>query len=427
MKVVWLCNLNLYPFSERLNIEKELFKGRHPVTWITTLYKKFSEYRNIELTIISTSQFIKKVERFESENVHFIIIPKNHSPFPSRAELNRKYPPVITWILRLFLIIPKRTLGIFKIIDIYSGYRFFIFRVVKIIKKINPDIVHAHGTEFVYSIPLNYLKFPAIVQIQGLMSSVVTMNNSLFPRLQKRIEDDVFRKQKNFIINADFIKKIINTHNPSAKFWKIFYMVDIGIFKTIPIMGHNTDLVFAAAICKHKGIEDLLEACKQVKKRFPDFKLKIIGYNSSDYVKYLYNLINEYNLTDNIIFLGFIPDRREMLMGVKKSRISVLPTYHDTQPGTIIEAMFLGVAVVAYNVGGVPDMIIHNESGLLVEKGDINQLAASIIELLANGDKRNFLINKAKVRAELLYNKNVADEMIKAYSEVIEDFKAKGI
>ena len=426
MKVVWLCNLNLFPFSEKLGIDKNLFQDQHPVTWITTLYKKFSTYRDIELIIISTSQFVKKVKQFDSDNVHFIIIPKNRYPFPSRAELNKIFSPLVTWIIRLVLIIPKRLFKIIKIIDVFTGYRFFVCRVIKIVNRINPDIVHSHGTEFVYSIPLNYLKLPCIVQTQGLMNSVIAYNSSLLPRLQKRLEDKVFKKQRNFIINSDFVKKIIKTYNSDAKFWKIFYMIDIDIINALPSVECNTDLVFAAAVNKGKGIEDLLLACKLIKFKFPDFKLKIIGYNSTQYLNYLKILIDEYNLNDNIKFLGFIPEREEMLMEVKKSKISVLPTYHDTTPGTISEAMFLGVAVVAYDVGGIPDMIVQNESGILVEKGNIDQLAASIIKLMENEDKRIYLIHNAKNRAEFLYSKDVADEIISAYSEVIEEFKISG-
>lgn len=425
MKVVWLCDLNLHEFADRLKIDKKIFQGQHPLTWITTLTNKFSHLYDVELHIITGSQFIKSPLSFCENEINYYILPLYHYPFPYNEQLKNKYGHFTVLFIRSLLIIPKRLNKLLRILDILTSYKYFTLRVKKIIAKINPDIIHSHGTESVYSIPLNYLDFPSIVMIQGLMSVIKNLNTSFKTKMQSKIERKVFCKQKNFIISNDFIKQIIYKINPKANFWEINYLIDYDIIDSLPEVKMNSDLVFAAAIDKAKGIEDLIDACRIVKNTLPGFTLKIIGYHSDEYSKYLKQKIVEYELDSNIKFIGYIPDRVKMLTEVKKSKITVLPTYNDTGPRSIWEAMYIGVAVIANNVGGLPEMIVNNESGLLVEKGNIPALAESIIELLHNDEKREYLIKNAKLSANNENNKNVVNEMLQAYSEVIECYNKK--
>jgi glycosyltransferase involved in cell wall biosynthesis len=66
--------------------------------------------------------------------------------------------------------------------------------------------------------------------------------------------------------------------------------------------------------------------------------------------------------------------------------IFVLPSYSEGLPLVLIEAMANGLPVVASRVGGIPEIIEHNKSGLLFEAGNYNQLAEKILELYRDLD-----------------------------------------
>ena len=113
-----------------------------------------------------------------------------------------------------------------------------------------------------------------------------------------------------------------------------------------------------------------------------------------------------------------------MHLEVVKARISVLPTYNDTIPGTIVESMLLGVPVISYNTGGIPDLNIDGEHVILVEQGNIGKLANEIIELLSNNNKQQELAERAmKYALNEFDNANSVNLLIKAYKAVIKDFK----
>jgi alpha-maltose-1-phosphate synthase len=88
----------------------------------------------------------------------------------------------------------------------------------------------------------------------------------------------------------------------------------------------------------------------------------------------------------------------------QQADIMVLPTYGDTNPWVLLEAMACGTPVVSTPVGGIPDMLEEGRAGLLVPYGDRRELARALDTLLADPDRRAQLAERARIRCEEHYD-----------------------
>ena len=213
----------------------------------------------------------------------------------------------------------------------------------------------------------------------------------------------------------------ILSFNPNAKLhWHYYPTKEIVPIKT----EKKYDIVFFASLSREKGIEDLLKAIWLVKPDFHNISVCIIGAVSSTYLNFLKNLAMHYGILENIYWAGYLHFQDEVHKMASSSKISVLPTWHDIIPGTIIESMFLKLPVVAYSVGGIPEINADGEYISLVTKGDVNALAEKILYLLKNPEVLKSQSERAYIRAkEMFDNSKIPNELLTAYKEVIYDFK----
>jgi len=181
------------------------------------------------------------------------------------------------------------------------------------------------------------------------------------------------------------------------------------------------DCVFFARVSKDKGIEDLLEAISIIKRKRASISLTVIGGANASYMLYLKNICTKLQIENNVDFIGFVPTQEDIYKYAIKAKLCVLPTYHDIIPGTIIESMYLKLPVVAYAVGGIPELNEKAKTIILVEKSKINQLAECIINLLTQPEKRRTLAENASKYAHERFNNNlVVPDILKAYKTLIQ-------
>jgi len=399
LKVVWLCRLNLNYYKHIIKAKTQ--KG-HPITWITNLVDEIIKQDIFDLHLITTSSCVNRNVTFSVKNVTFYVIC-------------RKIP---------FYYVPTRLFRYFPLLKRISDY-YCIKRSIKIIKKINPDIVNSHGTENEDSLPLLKLhSYPKVVNIQGFYNSGIKLHDTPKRRKLLEIENEILRTHNNFIIRSKPQKDIIVKYNKSANFYYNFHPINKIAYELYEKkIEKDADLIYVAGICKNKGIEDLILSLAIVKKTIPDIKLKVVGFGDSGYIHYIKELVLKTNVSENVQFLGFL-ENKDALLEMKKSNVYVLPTYFDTSPMTIIESMALGVPVVSYNVDGIPYMVENNYSGLLVEKGNIKQLSDAIIKILQNVNLKEELIRNAKNYIQDNYDpEKIIQKQTNIYYSILENEK----
>lgn len=157
----------------------------------------------------------------------------------------------------------------------------------------------------------------------------------------------------------------------------------------------ETDLIIGniGSMSPRKGHEDLLRAFYLVKKAIPNSRLVFVGHEERLIKKRLEELAEALKVSDSVYFLGK-KERSEDYYGLMD--VLALSSLCEGIPLVILEAMQLGIPVVSTNVGGIPEMIVNNETGVLVPPRDVDSLSNNIIALLSDKQKRASLSAGAK-------------------------------
>lgn len=174
-------------------------------------------------------------------------------------------------------------------------------------------------------------------------------------------------------------------------------------------------VLFAGAVVPGKRVHDLVDALARV----PGASLRIAGrMREPRYAAALAARIRDLGLEDRVELLGPLPVER-MLAEYQRASLLVLPSAQETSPMVIAEAMAAGVPVVATRVGGVRHLVQDGRTGLLVEVGDVEGLAAGIDRLLADERTRSAFAAAARADADRFKATAVAARVRAVYEKAV--------
>lgn len=397
IKIIWLCHFANEEMKQHFG---KLFINNF-APWIDVLKDEAKKLKTIELHIVSPNVFTNKDVFLVKEDVsyHFyqhIPIPFIFNEFVRKAYNKTRYAYVTNffWIKR---------------------------KVFSIINSIKPDLIHLWGAENPYYstgiLPL-INKFPILLSIQGFIKNCSFRNYNIVKRIE--IENEIIKKVAHVGVCNENTANTVLDINPNAE---IFYHL---FPYTIPSIKRNStsdfDIVFFARLSKEKGIEDLLYAIKIIKITYSAVSVKVIGGASSSYMIFLKNLCRELKIEENVEFLGFLPNQENIYKIAIQAQICVLPTHYDNLPGTIVESMFMKLPVIAYEVGGIPEINRTEENIVLVEKLNINELASKILFLLKENEYKNTLAENAYAYAEKHFNNVVLmEKLVDQYTKILNN------
>ncbi|MEQ1763871.1 MAG: glycosyltransferase family 4 protein, partial [Pyrinomonadaceae bacterium] len=170
-----------------------------------------------------------------------------------------------------------------------------------------------------------------------------------------------------------------------------------------------------------KGRWLFLEAANSLKAEYPD--LQFIWITSSDVTSSDRDRIDGYDLGESFRLIGADlvgKDRHEILAAYSAADVYALPSYVEGLPVALLEAMAMGVASVSTNVYAIPEAIKHEETGLLVEPGNAEQLAGAIERLIDDTKLRERFARKGREFVIANFDERVASQIaIDAYSEML--------
>ena len=153
------------------------------------------------------------------------------------------------------------------------------------------------------------------------------------------------------------------------------------------------NLLFFGEIARHKGVLELARAFAQVAAILPGLRLVYAGTGRA--VAETRELTTQLGLDGRTEFTGWLESERKRAV-LADATIFVLPSYVEGVPMALLEAMSLGLPVIATPVGGVPEIVTHEVDGLLVPPGDVAALAAAIARLMNEPQLRERLGRAAR-------------------------------
>lgn len=192
------------------------------------------------------------------------------------------------------------------------------------------------------------------------------------------------------------------------------------MFWDTPPMGESKSIVFAGGICRRKNLIALIRAMAKVAKRHPDAVLRVCGHVvEPEYMAAVKSLIERDSLHDAIDFLGVV-DRYRLASLLAESCALALPSYQESSPGVICQAMGAGRVSVVSPVGGVPEMIEDGVTGFLVDADDSDTLADRLIGLFDDLDRAKQMGSAARAVALERYDRHkVADSILSICSSLV--------
>jgi glycosyltransferase involved in cell wall biosynthesis len=148
-------------------------------------------------------------------------------------------------------------------------------------------------------------------------------------------------------------------------------------------------LGFAGNLEPHKGLHNLLSALGKIKDELRNGKWQLLvagAKTNEEYFRSLQEIILRYNIGEMVRFLGWVDNIREFVSSLD---IFIFPSLTEGMGRSLMEAMCEGVAVVASDVGGIPELV--GEAGILVPPGDVEALAKALLYLSENDEERERL------------------------------------
>ncbi len=294
----------------------------------------------------------------------------------------------------------------------------------------NPDLIHAHfGPDAVNALRLaRHLEVPLAVTYHGYDATVRDEHarQSFYRhRAYLRHRERVKREVDCFIAVSDFIKReLIEKDFPEDRIVQHYVGIDVDMFEPSPNVEREDVILFVGRLVESKGGEYLIRAGARIQKRHPNVEVVFVGNGP---LKSDLEVLAE-QVGCSVRFVGHQPPSR-VRDWLNQARVFCVPsvvaeTGAEEGFGIVFaEAQAMGVPVVSFESGGIPEVVKHEKTGLLAPETDWKQLADHIEHLLTNpelwkrysqaGHERvshKFDVRQQSKNLESIYNRLVRDQ-----------------
>ena len=415
MKVLWIINIPLPPLCDKMGWDKPVIGG-----WLYSSFKRLLQQDDLQLFVASPYFEGFSLIDIEIDGVRYFSIPYKYRSTIKPHSYVRKY-----WAL--------------------------------INDKVTPDIVHIHGTEYSYGNDFIHAcgADNVVVSVQGLVSvisnyyygginkkeilSSITIRDILRMStiIQNRksfinrgiIEVDTLRHAKYVIGRTEWDKAHIWAINPKINYFYCGETLRDSFYcqKWVYENCEPYSIFISQSEYPIKGLHMVLSALPYVIRLYPRTKVYVAGnditkskpwYLFSGYGKYIKKIIKDLKLKNHIEFLGPLSEE-QICERYLRSNLFICPSSIENSPNSLGEAQALGVPVLASYVGGIPDMMLGDESRLY-RFDDVELLSykiCNIFEKGADSTPSEQISNMAKQRHSSEANLNT---LLHIYQQIIE-------
>jgi L-malate glycosyltransferase len=262
------------------------------------------------------------------------------------------------------------------------------WKLSKIIRQFAPQIVHAHDPHAV-SMAALALSFSAPTPRPPLLAS---------RRVDFHLQKHSFSRWKYrqvdwFIAASEAIREVL-VHDgiPGRQIAVVHDGIDVAKIGRLPAVDIRAEfwlphgapvLVNVGALVAHKGQRYLIDAMPMVLRAVPDAHIVIFG--EGELRTSLERHVKELHLEKHVLLPGF---RADVLQLMKGADLFVMSSVTEGLGSTVLDAMAMKLPVVGTSAGGIPEAVVHGETGLLVAPGHAQELAHAIVQLLKDPARR---------------------------------------
>lgn len=294
------------------------------------------------------------------------------------------------------------------------------------VRRSAPDIAHAHSAGTFADAALSS-GAPAVITVHGVIRQEaqvfrrygLTWREQLSWRYEEWYERRCLARAADVIAISPYVAEFYRgmtgarmhlVENPVA-----------GAYFELPDATQPATILCAARIIRRKNVLGLLQAFAELRGRWPEARLRLAGEEHSEagYAAQCRQFVAEQGLGEAVSFLGWL-DEAAMQAEYSRCACLALPSWQETAPVAIEQAMAAGKVVVASDVGGVRHLLADGRAGLLVQPGDSAGLAAALESALYDHALCQRLGQTARDEAERRFRASiVAQQTAAVYAEII--------
>ena len=305
-----------------------------------------------------------------------------------------------------------------------------LFDIIRIIRRRKIQIVHTHlfADGMLGRLAAMLCHVPCIVMHDHIGTMVLERKPPVLRWIYILIEDFLSRFTHRFIAVSQPLKEyrvkqrgvapqrvaVIHTGIDIRGFQP--ELVDVASVRQELGLGPSEVLVGTVGrLFNAKGHRYLIQAAAELRQQFADVRFVIVGEGS------LRGELEEQarlaGVGDALLFAGFRQDIPRLLAAMD---IYVLPSLWEGLPVSLLEAMAMGRPVIATRVGGIPELVVDGQSGILIPPADLPALVRALDGLLRDGARRETLGRNARQRVQESFSVQAAVDRIEAvYAEVL--------
>jgi L-malate glycosyltransferase len=268
-------------------------------------------------------------------------------------------------------------------LDLKAGWR-----MSRLLKRTRPDVVHAHDPHAVSMAALG-LSMAALDPAPTLVAS---------RRVDFHLKKNSFSRWKYgqvslFITSSEAIARVLEAGGiPPHRIVTVHEGIDADRIAHVPAGSLHTALWLPAqapvvlnigALVPHKGQRHLLDAAAIVVREVPDARFVVLG--EGELRGALEQQVRQLGLERHVFLPGF---REDVIALLKGADVFVMSSEMEGLGTSILDAMACEKAVVATRAGGIPEVVDHDRTGVLVPPGDAAAMADAIVHLLLDDARR---------------------------------------
>ncbi len=318
---------------------------QHPASWQRVLLDQLEGNPNIRLHVIILRKHFERSESFERNGVIFHLVKTmGGTRAPSFFWLD-------TWLIR------------------------------RVLKRIQPDVIHAWGTESGAALVASRLGYPSVVTMQGLLTwlaKVVPLNS--YHRFSAFLEDFSLRRAKLVTAESSFALRYLKERHPGLNIHQVEHS-PLPLFHKVQRspLTQPFQFLFVGGFTFLKGVDVMLRALDQLKSTIA-FELVVVGHAEPSDIAGVKAQVSE-EVWNRVIFRGSLT-AEGIAAELETASLFLYPTRCDNSPNAVKEAVVAGVPVVASAIGGVVDYVIPGKNGVLFRSDDVSDCKRAIKEAL---------------------------------------------
>ncbi len=356
----------------------------HPASWQRVLVGEFERRSDVRLHVIVLRKHFARNQTFERNGVVFHLIK--------------------TW-------------GGLRAPSFYWLDTYLIRRELELIQ---PDLVHAWGTEGGAALVAGRLDVPCLITMQGLINWIGEMvPMSRFDHFHGFLEDVALKGAVTVTAESSFAIRYLRGRHPHLDLLQLEH-APLPLFHEVvrtPQL-QPMRLIFVGTFSYLKGGDMLLRALAELQPEL-DFELICAGVADEAFINGLKAEIPE-RVWKRVTFAGSL-QAHQIAAELSKAALMVYPTRCDNSPNAVKEAVVAGVPVVASAIGGIVDYVVPGENGHLFESGNTDALVEALRKAARHESFSKGVVNDACLRRmrEYLSSTRMAEKFLGAYRRVL--------